>query len=226
MCGLTDVTDNGIEFLLQVLTRLFRLSILLLIQSERDVSVRQRAVNLLYAMCDRTNAQAIVGEMLSYLEIADYSIREEMVLKVAILAEKYATDYSWYVDTILNLIRVAGDYVSEEVWHRVIQIVVNREDIQGYAAKTVFEASVFVVVVDTVHVFPTSKPVGSDLTPTSRCYYPFAFYGTLFINPSTFITARGITAIRIVPIVHTDICVAACFAAFEKFSNGFEISTW
>ena len=37
------------------------------------------------------------------------------VLKVAILAEKYAIDYTWYVDTILNLIRVAGDYVSEEV---------------------------------------------------------------------------------------------------------------
>ena len=37
------------------------------------------------------------------------------VLKVAILAEKYATDYEWYVDTILSLIRVAGDYVSEEV---------------------------------------------------------------------------------------------------------------
>ncbi|KAH8877624.1 AP-2 complex subunit alpha-2 [Schistosoma japonicum] len=110
------------------------------LKSERDVSVRQRAVDLLYAMCDRTNAQAIVGEMLSYLEVADYAIREEMVLKVAILAEKYATDYSWYVDTILNLIRVAGDYVSEEVWHRVIQIVINREDVQGYAAKTVFEA--------------------------------------------------------------------------------------
>uniref|UniRef100_A0A674BJ55 Adaptor related protein complex 2 subunit alpha 1 n=1 Tax=Salmo trutta TaxID=8032 RepID=A0A674BJ55_SALTR len=62
------------------------------------------------------------------------------VLKVAILAEKYAVDYSWYVDTILNLIRIAGDYVSEEVWYRVIQIVINRDDVQGYAAKTVFEA--------------------------------------------------------------------------------------
>lgn len=61
------------------------------------------------------------------------------VLKVAILAEKYAVDYSWYVDTILNLIRIAGDYVSEEVWYRVIQIVINRDDVQGYAAKTVFE---------------------------------------------------------------------------------------
>lgn len=61
------------------------------------------------------------------------------MLKVAILAEKYAVDYSWYVDTILNLIRIAGDYVSEEVWYRVIQIVINRDDVQGYAAKTVFE---------------------------------------------------------------------------------------
>lgn len=64
------------------------------------------------------------------------------VLKVAILAEKYAVDYSWYVDTILNLIRIAGDYVSEEVWYRVIQIVINRDDVQGYAAKTVFEVTV------------------------------------------------------------------------------------
>lgn len=133
---------------------------------EKDVSVRQQAVDLLYAMCDKSNAEEIVQEMLAYLETADYSIREEMVLKVAILAEKYATDFTWfviyfrvyffnlffpvceyqnylyrYVDVILNLIRIAGDYVSEEVWYRVIQIVINREEVQGYAAKTVFEVS-------------------------------------------------------------------------------------
>ena len=90
------------------------------LKTERDVSVRQRAVDLLYAMCDRSNSEDIVLEMLTYLETADYSIREEMVLKVAILAEKYATDYKWYVDVILNLIRLAGDYVSEEVWYRYV----------------------------------------------------------------------------------------------------------
>uniref|UniRef100_A0A8B9HKL3 Clathrin adaptor alpha/beta/gamma-adaptin appendage Ig-like subdomain domain-containing protein n=1 Tax=Astyanax mexicanus TaxID=7994 RepID=A0A8B9HKL3_ASTMX len=49
------------------------------LKTERDVSVRQRAVDLLYAMCDRSNAKQIVTEMLSYLETADYSIREEIV---------------------------------------------------------------------------------------------------------------------------------------------------
>uniref|UniRef100_A0A0N4Z4F1 AP-2 complex subunit alpha n=1 Tax=Parastrongyloides trichosuri TaxID=131310 RepID=A0A0N4Z4F1_PARTI len=110
------------------------------LKTERDVSVRQRAVDLLYAMCDKSNNCEIVGEMLSYLENADYSIREEMVLKIAILAEKYASDYTWYVDVILKLITIAGDYVSEDVWYRVIQIITNREDVQGYAAKTCFEA--------------------------------------------------------------------------------------
>lgn len=41
--------------------------------------MRQRAVDLLYAMCDRANVEEIVHEMLAYLETADYSIREEMV---------------------------------------------------------------------------------------------------------------------------------------------------
>ena len=49
-------------------------------QTERDVSVRQRAVDLLYAMCDKNNAEEIVSEMLTYLETADYSIKEEMVI--------------------------------------------------------------------------------------------------------------------------------------------------
>ena len=49
----------------------------------------------MFLRCDKTNAEEIVSEMLSYLETADYAIREEMVLKVAILAEKYAVDYTW-----------------------------------------------------------------------------------------------------------------------------------
>lgn len=78
------------------------------------------------------------------------------MLKVAILAEKYAVDYSWYVDTILNLIRIAGDYVSEEVWYRVIQIVINRDDVQGYAAKTVFEVPSHEIFTERTHILTES----------------------------------------------------------------------
>lgn len=45
-------------------------------------------------MCDKNNAEEIVSEMLTYLETADYSIKEEMVnelvyINIAILMTKY-----------------------------------------------------------------------------------------------------------------------------------------
>lgn len=55
---------------------------------DKDISVRRRGLDLLYSMCDVTNAKVIVAELLRYLQIADYALREEMVLKIAILTEK------------------------------------------------------------------------------------------------------------------------------------------
>lgn len=66
--------------------------IFVLFQTERDVSVRQRAVDLLYAMCDKNNAEEIVSEMLTYLETADYSIKEEMVICISLLVVPFRTD--------------------------------------------------------------------------------------------------------------------------------------
>jgi len=104
---------------------------------DSDISIRKRALDLLYSICDQDNVVEIIEHLLRYLTKAEYGIREEMVLKIAILAEKYATDYKWYIDVILKLLTVAGDYVSEDVWHRVVQIVTNNEDLQPYAAEKV-----------------------------------------------------------------------------------------
>jgi len=57
--------------------------------------VRRQALDLLFAMCDHSNAKEIVEELTTSLATADVAIREEMVLKIAILAERYATDLRW-----------------------------------------------------------------------------------------------------------------------------------
>jgi AP-2 complex subunit alpha len=106
---------------------------------DRDISVRRKGLDLLYSMCDPSNSRPIVQELLKYLQSADYAIREEMVLKIAILTEKYATDIQWYVDISLRLIAMAGDHVSDEVWQRVIQIVTNNEELQVYAAQNTLQ---------------------------------------------------------------------------------------
>ncbi|KAG0145450.1 hypothetical protein CROQUDRAFT_671748 [Cronartium quercuum f. sp. fusiforme G11] len=106
---------------------------------DKDISVRRRGLDLLYSMCDSSNAKVIVGELLRYLAISDYGLREELVLKIAILTEKFAKEYEWYLDTILKLMGTAGDHIGDEIWYRVIQIVTNTIELQEYAARKVFE---------------------------------------------------------------------------------------
>ena len=40
-------------------------------------------------MCDTSTVKETVAELLSYLEMADMHLKEELVLKIAILAERY-----------------------------------------------------------------------------------------------------------------------------------------
>ncbi|GMJ10756.1 alpha-adaptin [Hibiscus trionum] len=129
MLMVTDVQDIIKRHQAQIITSL----------KDPDVSIRRRALDLLYGMCDVTNAKDIVEELLQYLSSADFTMREELSLKAAILAEKFAPDLSWYVDVILQLIDKAGDFISDDIWFRVVQFVTNNDDLQPYAAAKVKE---------------------------------------------------------------------------------------
>ena len=106
-----------------------------------DISIRRRALDLLYSMCDSDNYRGVVAELLAYLSgDSDNEFQEELVLKIAILAEKYVSEYTWYVDVVLKLITTAGKSASDSLWHRVVQIVTNHEDLREYAAYTILQA--------------------------------------------------------------------------------------
>ena len=69
-----------------------------------DISIKRRALDLLYLMCTPSNSNKIISELLGYAENwADHLLKEELVLKIAILAERFCEDLSWYIDIILAL---------------------------------------------------------------------------------------------------------------------------
>lgn len=113
-----------------------------------DASIRRRALDLIFALCDQDSATNVVNELLVYLNENDYSLKEELVLKIAILAEKFALNLNWYVDVIVKLITTesAGDYVSDEIRFRVYQILTGfgesepNYELQKYAALQIFLA--------------------------------------------------------------------------------------
>ena len=82
------------------------------------------ALDNLFLLANEATAYEIINELLDFLETTtDYTLKEEMVLKVAILAEKFALNLTWYVDVVIKLIEYAVDYTSEDLWFRVAQMV-------------------------------------------------------------------------------------------------------
>eukprot|EP00928_Gymnodinium_smaydae_P096151 TRINITY_DN8435_c0_g4_i1.p1 TRINITY_DN8435_c0_g4~~TRINITY_DN8435_c0_g4_i1.p1 ORF type:complete len:1022 (+),score=242.96 TRINITY_DN8435_c0_g4_i1:348-3413(+) len=102
---------------------------------EADISIRRQALNLLYALCRPSNWQHIVEELLEILGTSDSVLQEELVLKIAILAEKNAPNFRWYVDVVFRMLEKAPDSVGDDVWYRVVQVVTGFEDGVGEKEK-------------------------------------------------------------------------------------------
>lgn len=111
--------------------------------NDKDVSVRKKALDLLYTICNSSNYNVIIPQMLDHFGRADLTIVSEIAVKVAILAEKFATDSTWYVTTMLRLLSVDTSHTSgvgavgNEVWERIVQIIVNNESLQAKSCKLI-----------------------------------------------------------------------------------------
>jgi AP-2 complex subunit alpha len=94
---------------------------------DNDVSIRRRALDLLFLCCTNDSVVMICKELLLYFKEDEPQLKEDVALKIAILAEKYANDYTWYIDVCLKMFEVAGDYVSDDILYRIVQIVIGFE---------------------------------------------------------------------------------------------------
>lgn len=108
--------------------------------SEGDMSMRKRALAVIFAITDSANVEYVVEELISALGTAESEMREELVVKTAILAERYQENIRWYLDSMIEMIAIAGDHVAEAVWYRVVQVVTNDPEVHEYAAQKLLTA--------------------------------------------------------------------------------------
>ena len=111
---------------------------------DNDISIRRQTLDLLYLMCSPSTASSIVEKLLTYAEEADLLFKEEVVLKLALLAERFAQDLQWYINVVTNLVSSSGDFVTDEIWFRIIQIIIGfgkdhqTPELQKYAANKMY----------------------------------------------------------------------------------------
>ena len=77
-----------------------------------DISIRRRALDLVYALVNSTNVKALVRELLGYLLVADVELKGDITAKLCMVTEKFAPNKQWHIDTILKVMSLAGKHFS------------------------------------------------------------------------------------------------------------------
>jgi AP-2 complex subunit alpha len=112
---------------------------------DNDISIRRRSLDLLFLVCTGDNVKNVCKELLSYFKEDEPQLKEDIALKLAILSEKYTSDLTWYVDVCIKMFEVAGEYISEDIIYRMVQIVTGFEgqtphvQLQQYACEKIMK---------------------------------------------------------------------------------------
>jgi len=107
---------------------------------DADVSIRKRALELVYLLVNDTNVKPLAKELVDYLEVSDQDFKEDLTAKICSIVEKFSQDKLWYLDQMFRVLSLAGNYVKDDVWHALIVLMSNASELQGYSVRSLYKA--------------------------------------------------------------------------------------
>ncbi|PIL24942.1 hypothetical protein GSI_12829 [Ganoderma sinense ZZ0214-1] len=105
-----------------------------------DISIRRRALELSYALINEQNVRILTRELLAFLEVADDEFKLGMTTQICLAAERFAPNKRWHIDTVLRVLKLAGNFVREEILSAFIRLVAHTPELQGYTASKLYSA--------------------------------------------------------------------------------------
>ncbi|ETW79068.1 hypothetical protein HETIRDRAFT_478419 [Heterobasidion irregulare TC 32-1] len=105
-----------------------------------DISIRRRALELSYALINEQNVRILTRELLAFLEVADNEFKLGMTTQISLAAERFAPNKRWHIDTVLRVLKLAGNYVREEILSAFIRLVAHTPELQAYTASKLYSA--------------------------------------------------------------------------------------
>ncbi|KAG2609672.1 hypothetical protein PVAP13_4KG063000 [Panicum virgatum] len=107
---------------------------------DADVSIRKRALELVYLLVNDTNVKPLTKELVDYLEVSDQDFKEDLTAKICSIVEKFSQDKLWYLDQMFRVLSLAGNYVKDDVWHALVVLMSNASELQGYSVRSLYKA--------------------------------------------------------------------------------------
>lgn len=105
-----------------------------------DISIRRRALELSYALINESNVRVLTRELLGFLEVSDAEFKLGLTTQICLAAEKFAPNRRWHIDTVLRVLKLAGNYVRDEVLSAFIRLVCHTPELQQYTVQRLYAA--------------------------------------------------------------------------------------
>jgi len=100
---------------------------------DQDETLLRKTLDLLYRMTNPVNVEFITDRLLHFLRgSTDTYLRADLTTKICTIAERYAPNNAWYVRTVTELFKIAGDLVDPAVATNLMSLIAegtgNEED--------------------------------------------------------------------------------------------------
>ena len=106
-----------------------------------DISIRQRALELIYHLVNTENVESLTAELLNYLVLCPREHRSDICTRILRVVEKYSPNDRWRVDTLITMLTIAGRESEKAVQSAsIIYISRSSEDLRAYATHKLLKA--------------------------------------------------------------------------------------
>ncbi|KAJ8106504.1 hypothetical protein OPT61_g9491 [Boeremia exigua] len=105
-----------------------------------DISIRRRALDLSFTLINESNVRVLIRELLAFLEVADNEFKPVMTSQIGIAADRFAPNKRWHVDTMLRVLKLAGNYVKEQILSSFVRLIATTTDLQTYSVQKLYAA--------------------------------------------------------------------------------------
>tara|TARA_R110002050_G_scaffold186792_2_gene321125 strand:- start:414 stop:1001 length:588 start_codon:yes stop_codon:yes gene_type:complete len=105
-----------------------------------DISIRRRALDLVYSLVNTNNVRTLVREMLTFLLNSDLEFRADLGAKICLVTEKFAPNRKWHLDTIVRVLSIAGEYIHDDVVSSLVGMISQNEALHAYAVQKMYLA--------------------------------------------------------------------------------------
>ena len=103
-----------------------------------DISIRRRALDLSFTLINEGNVRVLIRELLAFLEVADTEFKPIMTSQIGVAADRFAPNKRWHVDTMLRVLKLAGNFVKEQILSSFVRLIATTPELQTYSVQKLY----------------------------------------------------------------------------------------